>query len=456
MATLITMPAIAADSTSAVLGSWLAAEGAELAAGDALADIETEKATVEFEAPEAGTLARLLVAAGAEVQVGAPIAVLTAPGETEDAIAALLGASLPDAAVPGSRAGGAEGAGSQADAAVPGSELPPAPAGETPAAAPAGAWAFASPLARRLAKDAGLRLDEITGSGPSGRVLRGDVEAAVAARAARPAAPAGAGTRAAAAPSGTVPTPAQASGPAAASSSPTSGPGAPVPEGAEEVKVTRMRGAIARRLTESKTTVPHFYLSADVRMDELLALRQRINAAAPRKITVNDLIVKAVAAALVAVPEANVRWDNGRILRFAHADISVAIATEDGLVTPVVTGAEQASVSDVSARVADFVARAKENRLRPEEISGGMFSVSNLGMFGTREFTAILNPPQSGILAVGAASPRPVVEPDGTLGVASLMTVTLSADHRVIDGAVAARWMNAFTEAIQRPLSLLI
>ncbi|OFI38853.1 pyruvate dehydrogenase complex dihydrolipoamide acetyltransferase [Arthrobacter sp. SW1] len=422
MATLLTMPGVMANATEAALQNWLKNEGDTVAAGDPIAEIETEKATVEMEAESDGVIGRLLVAAGESVDVGAPVAVLLAAGEAASAVDDLL-ASL----------------GVGGDAAAVAAPVPVAAAVEaTPDGGPSAARIFSSPLARRIARDNGVDVASLKGSGPGGRILRRDVEAALTAvvPAAAPAAP----------------TPASA----VSASVPAAAPAVPeTTSDYTDVPHSRMRQVIARRLTESKSTVPHFYLSADVRMDALLALRQQINAAAERKITVNDLVVKAVGLALQDVPAANAIWTDDAERRFTSSDISVAVAVDGGLLTPVVRGVEKASISSLSATIADFVARAKAGKIRPEELAGGSFSVSNLGMFGTKEFTAILNPPQSGILAVGAAESRPVVE-DGALSVATVMTCTLSADHRVIDGAVAAQWLQAFKARMEAPLSLLV
>lgn len=425
MATLLNMPAIVADANDAVLHDWLVPVGTAFGAGEALAEIETEKATVELEAESSGTIARVLVAPGDVVAVGAPIAVIAADGDDEAEIQRALGAvSL--------------------SAAEPNSAPEPGTAAALPAVALSGSHQlprlFASPLARRLAKEHGVVVEDLTGSGPSGRVIRSDVERAVLARVAQPS-----------------PGPAEKIAPAE-SVPMESAPTARFEPGAETVQrlpLSRMRQTIARRLTESKTQVPHFYLSAEVRMDGLLALRSELNAAGTQKITVNDLVVRAIALALRDVPEANVSWGGDHLLQHSTADISVAIATDGGLLTPVVRGADDRSIASVSAEIADFANRAQLGKIRPNELVGGSFSVSNLGMYGTREFSAILNPPQAGILAVGAAEPRPVVV-DGSIEVATMMTCTLSADHRAIDGAVAAQLLRAFQNRVEQPVSVLL
>ncbi|MDP5226722.1 MULTISPECIES: dihydrolipoamide acetyltransferase family protein [Arthrobacter] len=422
MATLITMPAIVADSTDAVLSLWLRKPGDTVSAGDALAEIETEKASVEMEAEASGILRRLLVEEGSTVAVGAPIAILGGAEETEAELLAVLGEAAAPAAEPTTAAPAA-----------------PAPVTTAPLTAVDEPRVFASPLARRLAREHGLSVDALQGSGPGGRIVRSDVLAAASA---------------APAPVTTAPAPvtvAEAPAPAAAPSSAIT----ELPEGAERVPLSRMRATIARRLSESKSTVPHFYLSRDVTMDALLALRRQINEAASRKVTVNDLVVRAVALALQDVPEANVSWGGDHVVRYRASDVSVAVAIDGGLVTPVLRGAESLSIEALSATLADNAERARDGKLAPAELSGGSFTVSNLGMFGVREFAAIINPPQAGILAVGSAEQRAVVV-DGGLTVATRMTVTLSADHRCVDGAVGARFLAAFAQRVENPLSILL
>ncbi|WP_411730496.1 dihydrolipoamide acetyltransferase family protein [Paeniglutamicibacter sp.] len=425
MATLITMPAIVADATDAVLAAWLVQIGTEIVAGAPLADIETEKATVELASETTGRVARLLIDAGAQVAVGSPIAVIAAPGDSDKEISEVFGeGTLTPVPKPGA-------------APTPGELADPSHSAKfgdaTNVAVPT--RQFASPLARRLAKESGIDLATLAGRGPNGRILRSDVESAVQETKIVQTSQ----------DKNVVPSPMPAR------KEPTKIPAA----GVELVPMSRMRQAIARRLTESKTTVPHFYLSADVHLDKLLEMRKQANASANRKITVNDLIVRTIALALQQVPDANVAFAGNSIARHEDSDISVAIATEGGLITPIVRAAQSRSISHISATIADFVARAQENRIRPDEISGGTFTVSNLGMFGTKEFSAILNPPQSGILAVGAAEKRAVVV-DDELAIATVMTCTLSADHRVIDGAVAARLMAKFKELLENPLSILL
>lgn len=437
MATIITMPAVVADATEAALQDWLVTIGDTIAAGQPIAEIETEKATVELQAEFPGTIGRLLIQPGTSVGVGEPIAVLVEAGEDEASIDKQIAS-----------AGGASH--SLAEHAVPEDTEAPTTRRDTRPAAPDASQepsshaqgrdsrVFGSPLARKLAKQLGIDLSALAGSGPNGRILRADVEAARPQQAATPES-----TRKPGEP--VVPTP-------------------PVSQQVPGVKnfhdapLSGMRKAIARRLTESKTTVPHFYVSIDVEMDALLALRKQINQdslPAGLKATVNDLVLKALGGALVDVPAANASWQGEDIRRYSTVDVSVAIATTDGLLTPVVRGLENLSLSSLGRTMGDYKERAAAGRIRQQELDGGSFSLTNLGMYGTREFSAILNPPQAGILAVGAAEQRPVVRA-GQLAVATVMSCTLSADHRVIDGAVAAQLLAAFKARIENPLSILL
>lgn len=453
MAELIRMPEVLAGENEAAVATWLVQPGDAVEINRSLAEIETDKATVELAAESAGIIGRLLAAEGQNIAVGDPLLVLLAEGEDEGAIeAALAGAgvsergtasqpppalaliSAPPEPETAPEARAPSGSASTSGSVV--TEPAPAPA---PAEGPAtsdGRRLFASPLVRRLASERGLDIARVPGTGPNGRVVRRDLERHLARE-----------------------TPADA--PADEPITPVVPPAharAWVTDGAlyEDVPLDRMRRAIARRLTESKSTVPHFYLVADCRVDALLDLRTQVNQGAPRKISVNDFVLKAVAAALVEVPAANAIWNGDSIRRFASVDISVAVATEGGLSTPVLRAVERMPLRTVSETVVDLAERARTGRLRQHELEGGSFSVSNLGMYGTSEFSAILNPPQAGILAVGAAQKRPVVTADGELGVGTVMTVTLSADHRVIDGAVAAQWLAELRRRIENPLTILI
>lgn len=440
MAYLIKLPSVAADASSGILHQWLKQEGDRVAVGDALAEVETEKAIVEINAEQAGVLGRIVVQAGpASVPINTVIGVLIADGEDAAAIdralaehagaaaAAASGGAASAAPAPAAAASssGAPGAGqpvSGSAIAAAGAGAASQQAGDAPAsAAVPGGRLFASPVARRLAAQWHVDLLGVTGTGPHGRIVRRDVEAA---RDRAPAAPAAA-----------------------------SHAGRPA---SRRVPHTGMRRAIARRLTESKQHVPHFYLTVDCRMDALLALRTQANHGGAVKLSVNDFIVRAAALALREVPEVNASWHDDDIEYHAGADISVAVATDGGLVTPIVRDADVKSLSAVAAEIVELAKRAKVNRLKPEEFTGGSLTVSNLGMYGISQFAAIINPPQAAILAVGAAERRPVVDAEGQLAAATVMTVTLSADHRVVDGAVGARWLAAFRALIENPVRILL
>ena len=412
----VLMPALSPTMTEGTLAKWLKAEGDSVEPGDIIAEVETDKATMEIEAIEEGVLARILVSEGTEgVPINTPIAVLLEEGEDK---AAADSFAAPAATAPAPAA--------EAEAPAP----EPAPAATAPAAtAPkaAGERIFVSPLARRMAKQAGLDLAGLNGSGPHGRIVKRDIEAAMATGATAPA-------------------------PAPAPGAPT-----PVPTAAvTEIANTQMRKVIARRLLESKQTIPHFYLTIDCEIDSLLAIRAELNGRSDGiKLSVNDFVVRALALALRKVPEANASWTEAATLRYNTVDISVAVAVDGGLVTPVVRNADNKGLAQISAEMKDFAARARDGKLAPEEYRGGGFSVSNLGMYGIKDFIAVINPPQAGILAIGAGEPRPVVK-DGALAVATVMTCTLSGDHRVIDGAIGARLLAAFKTLVEDPLTMLL
>lgn len=442
MPTLLRMPAPAAGVDQALLLEWSVDERAAFAVADVLAVIETDKAVLEIEAETAGVLHRRLVPAGRQVRVGTPIAVIGAAGDAAAEIDALVGqAAGGDVDDDATEAAAA----TDAAAALPAPSAPPAPApSASPAPAPptspsgstspGGQRIFASPIARRMASDAGLTLAELTGTGPGGRIVRRDVEAAVAARQAVSAAPT-----------------------AAAPAAPPAAPG-PVTRGVTDLPHSKIRSAIAARLTESKQTVPHFYLRATPRVDALLALRAELNSAGGQKVSVNDLLVRAVARAHRAVPEMNVTYSETATRRYDHVDVAVAIATDDGLVTSVVRDADRRSITEIAALTADLAQRARHGRLRQQELEGGSITVTNLGMFGTEEFTAIINPPQSAILAVGAARREPVVADPGGAGdiaVATVVHLVLSVDHRPLDGVVAARWLATLTDLLEHPARVL-
>jgi pyruvate dehydrogenase E2 component (dihydrolipoamide acetyltransferase) len=425
MAIVIRMPEVLAGATEGVISHWSVKEGDEVAVGDVLAEIETDKASVEYQAEDAGTVARLLQAAGQMVQVGEPIAVFAAAGDTDSDIEKALadaGATSSEPVVDTPVAAAPVATAEPAAAPVAAAEVVAVAA--VPARA-AGERVFASPIVRKLAREAGIDLAQIPGSGPGGRVIRKDFDAY---RASAPAA-----------------APVATAAPAPARNS----------AGFTEIPHSSMRRAIARRLTESKSTVPHFYVKADCVVDRLLDARAQLNEGLGVKTSVNDWVVKAVGHALMAVPGSNVIWTDAAMRQFDHADISVAVATEGGLYTPVVRGVHQLSIPQINAEIRALAEKARGGTIKQEEIEGGSFAVTNLGMFGTEEFSAILNPPQSGILAVGAARQKAIVV-DGELQIAQVMTVTLSADHRAVDGALAAEWMAAFKKAIENPVSLLI
>jgi pyruvate dehydrogenase E2 component (dihydrolipoamide acetyltransferase) len=447
MPRLLRMPEVAAGAAEAVLAEWLVAERAEFAAADTLATVETDKAMVDVEADDAGVLLTTLVAPGAHVEVGAPIAVLGQPGEVVPDIGAVL-ADL-GVAAPARPAEPATPAAAPAAASAPSvTSAPPATASSAAAApsvappaaaAPAGPGGngrvFASPLARKIARQSGVAVETITGTGPGGRILRRDVEAAVAAHAAAPPA---------AAPPAAAPV---AAAPAAGAEPPRDG----------DIPHSRQRRAIAARLTESQQTVPHFYLRATVRAGRLVALRAEINSGLGEsaRVSLNDLVVKAVAAAHQRVPEMNVIWTPDAVRTFATVDVAVAVATDRGLVTPVLRDVTAQTITQVAAHTRDLAARARDGRLRQHELDGGTISVSNLGMYGVEEFAAIINPPHAAILAVGAVRDEPVVE-DGAVIPGKVMTVTLSVDHRPVDGVIAARWLAALRELLENPLRVLI
>jgi len=437
MPTPILMPALSPTMTEGNLARWLKKEGETVKSGEVIAEIETDKATMEVEAVDEGVLAKILVPAGTEgVKVNTPIALLLGEGEDASALEA------PPATAPAAAAAPARGNG-EAKPTAP-APAPPAPAPAVAAGAQEGRI-FASPLARRMAAQAGLDLRTIKGTGPGGRIVKADIEAALAAPrpvAAPPAAPA-----VAPAPAPVAPVPA-----------PTPVPVSPPPGVAfDEIPLSNMRKTIARRLAKAKATIPHFYLTIDVGLDALLDLRAKLNAR-PKvdyKLSVNDFIIKAVALALKKVPDCNASFAGDKILRWRDVDVAVAVAIEGGLITPVVRKADQKTLSVISAEMKDLAARARAGKLKPEEFQGGGFTISNLGMYGIREFAAIINPPQACILAVGAGEKRPVVEGEAIVA-RTLMTVTLSTDHRVVDGALGAEFLQAFKGLIEDPMGLLV
>ena len=437
MAIDILMPALSPTMESGTLSKWTIAVGDPVRSGDVIAEIETDKATMEVEAVDDGVLASILVADGSDrVAVGTVIARLAEDGEAvEDVASAAVPSPAPVSDVAATRAA------SQTDAVsadpvpavaepVQTSAVAAVAAPKAPATSADGSRIFASPLARRIAADRGIDLARLSGSGPHGRILRRDVEE----QAASPA-----------------PVMAGAAGQMAASAS------APVAGASSLEPNSQMRRIIAQRLQESKANAPHFYLTVDCEIDNLLAARRMMNDKAGEgvKISVNDLVIRAAAMALMAVPKANASWEGDHTRLFHHADIAMAVAVDGGLVTPVVWAAEQKGLAALSEITRDLASRARDGQLAPEEFSGGSFTISNLGMYGIREFAAVINPPHGAILAVGAGEERPVVR-DGQLAVATVMTVTLSADHRVVDGAVGAEWLQAFKGYIEQPVTMLL
>ena len=428
----ILMPALSPTMTEGNLTKWLKKEGDEVHSGDVLAEIETDKATMEFEAVDDGRLGRILVPEGAQgIKVNQPIAVLLGEGEDAAAIEAAPAAppTSPAAAPPP----------------VSGQPLQPQPALQPEKSG--NGRIFASPLARRMAQQAGLDLGAINGSGPQGRIVKADIEAALtSARAA----PADAPARPAAAlqvPAAPAPSPALSKERVAALAG-----NAPY----TEVPLTAMRRVIARRLTESKQTIPHFYLTVDCEIDELMKIRAELNAKSDaHRISVNDFVIRAAALALRQVPAANASWSDEAILRWDTVDIAVAVALEDGLITPIVKNADRKGLATIARETKDLAERARTGKLKLEEFQGGTFSISNLGMFGVREFAAVINPPHGGILAVGVGEQRPVVK-NGALKIATVMSCTLACDHRVVDGAVGAQFLAAFKKLVEDPLTMLL
>ncbi|MGE0499850.1 MAG: pyruvate dehydrogenase complex dihydrolipoamide acetyltransferase [Rhizobiaceae bacterium] len=449
----ITMPALSPTMEEGNLAKWLVKEGDQVKSGDVIAEIETDKATMEVEAVDEGTVAKLVVPAGTEgVKVNTVIAVLVAEGE--DASAAASAGGAPKAEAPKVEAAKPE----PTKAEPPKVDVPKQPEVKAPAAAVApskpegGNRVFASPLARRIAKDAGIDVGDVAGSGPKGRVVKADVEASIA------------------------------------SGSPKAGPAAKAPGAApapaakamsddtilklyeqgsyELIPHDNMRKTIARRLVEAKSTIPHFYLTLDTEIDALLALRKQINDGAPMirkekgdvpayKLSVNDMIIKAMALALRDVPDANVSWTEGGMLKHRHADVGVAVSIPGGLITPIIRRADEKTLSVISNEMKDLAARARNRKLKPEEYQGGTTAVSNLGMFGIKDFAAVINPPHATILAVGSGEERAVVKA-GKIAIATIMTVTLSTDHRAVDGALGAELLAAFKKRVENPLGMLI
>ncbi len=434
MPTEILMPALSPTMEEGTLAKWLVKEGDSVASGDILAEIETDKATMEFEAVEEGVIGKILIAAGTDaVKVNTPIAVMLAEGESASDISAPSQAAPAAAPAADSSAKAAPDAGSQ-------SSVPPAPKAD-------GQRIFASPLARRIAADKGIDLTQISGSGPHGRIVKADVADA------KPEQHTAASAEAA-------PKPAAAPAAAAMASGPTAGQVAKMYDGRdyEEVKLDGMRKTVAARLTEAKQTIPHFYLRREVQLDALMKFRADLNKqleARGVKLSVNDFIIKACAMALQAVPGCNAVWAGDRMLRLKPSDVAVAVAVEGGLFTPVLKDAHLKSLSALSAEMKDLAGRARNKKLAPHEYIGGAMAISNLGMFGIENFDAVINPPHGSILAVGAGLKKPVVGSDGELKVATVMSMTLSVDHRVIDGALGAEFLKEVVAYLENPVTML-
>ncbi len=439
----ITMPALSPTMTEGTLAKWLKAEGDAVKAGDILCEIETDKATMEVEAVDEGKLGKILVADGTEaVKVGTPIALLLEEGE--DAAALAGGGKAAPAKAEAAKEPEAK---AEAPKAEPAKQ--PEPAKPEPTSAPTGDRIVASPLAKRMASQAGLDLGGVQGSGPHGRIVKSDIEAALAKGVpSKPAAQAAAPTATPAA------APAEAPAAAALGKDRVVALAGNLPY--ELVPHTGMRKTIAKRLTEAKQTIPHFYLTVECELDALLKIRADLNSrGSDYKLSVNDFIIRASALALKKVPEANASWSDDGILLWGAVDVAVAVAIEGGLITPIVKRADTKGLASISNEMKDLGARAKSGKLKLEEFQGGTFSISNLGMFGIKEFSAVINPPHGAILAVGAGEQRPIVK-DGALGIATVMSVTLSVDHRVVDGATGARFLQAFKKLIEDPLSMLL
>ena len=430
MATNILMPALSPTMTEGTLARWLKKEGDTIKAGDVIAEIETDKATMEVEAVDEGVLGKILVEDGtANVKVNAPIAVMVDPGEAVPSGAPMV------AAVAAARPAAVAAAPEPAVAAKPTQAAAPAVAGER---------VFASPLARRMALQAGIDLSGLRGSGPNGRIVRADIDAAR---------------------SGGAPVAAVAGAPVAVAVAPplARGPAPVITAPHKLVPHSSMRKVIARRLTEARATIPQFYVSMDIEIDAMIALLAQLNAKSPAKeapgaylVTINDMVIKAAAATLRKVPGINASWTDDAMVLYDDVDISVAVSIPDGLITPIIRHADHKGLSTISREMKDLAGRARAGKLKPEEFQGGGFSISNMGMFGVTAFTAIVNPPQAAILAVAAGKKRPIVNKEGELAVATVMTCTLSVDHRVADGALGANWMRTFKQVVEDPLSLLL
>jgi pyruvate dehydrogenase E2 component (dihydrolipoamide acetyltransferase) len=436
----ILMPALSPTMTEGNLSAWLKSEGEEVTAGDVIAEIETDKATMEVEAVDEGTLGKILVPAGSEgVAVNTPIAILLEEGEDQSALAAAAEKAGRGEAEEAAKPATETKAPPAAEPETPPQAMQPPPAAAKPPSAPSaepGERIFASPLARRMAEQAGLDLVAIRGSGPHGRIVKADIESALSRGV----------------PAKEAPAPA-----AAPTAAPIEIPGMP---DFDLEPLNNIRKTIARRLVEAKQTIPHFYLTIDCELDRLLAVRKDLNARSPEgvgayKLSVNDFVIRASALALRKVPKANASFGEDGLRFYKWVDISVAVAIEDGLITPIIRHAESKGLAEISNEMKALAAKARDGKLMPEEYQGGTFSVSNLGMYGVKHFEAVINPPQGCILAVGAGEQRPIVK-DGALAVATVMSCTLSVDHRVVDGALGAQFLAEFKRLIEDPMQMLL
>jgi pyruvate dehydrogenase E2 component (dihydrolipoamide acetyltransferase) len=471
VATNILMPALSPTMEEGKLAKWLVKEGDTVKSGDILAEIETDKATMEFEAVDEGKIGKLIVPAGTEgVKVNAPIAVLLGEGEKADAAPPTpkggdIHSAMSSIKEAVSKEVGDVKAAKAEEKPAPKAEAKPvepvkaaAPPSAQPAAPPKeeGERVFASPLAKKIAAQKGVELSSVHGSGPRGRIVKADIEAAPSFEARKERAP-------------------QDDAridrhPEVAAKPPSKGDGLAItplpdaklfykPEDYEEIPHDSMRKVIAKRLTSAKTLIPHFYLTIDCNIDGLMEIRAKLNAQSPKengfKLSVNDFVVKASALSLMRVPAVNASWTENSMLRHKHADIGIAVALDFGLITPIVFRAEEKGLAVISNEVKSLAERAKTKKLKPQEYEGGGFSISNLGMFGIKDFAAVINPPHGCILAVGAGEPRAVVK-NGALAIANVMSCTIACDHRVVDGATGARWMQAFKKIIEAPAMLAL
>jgi pyruvate dehydrogenase E2 component (dihydrolipoamide acetyltransferase) len=466
MAQLLEMPKLSDTMKEGVLRKWIKKEGDKVGPGDLLAEVETDKATMDFESFDSGVILKFLVKDGDTVAIGAPIAILGTAGEDISAALAQAESKKKGGGAPAAKAAEAPkatptAAPAPAPAAKPAEAAKPAPAAPKPAPRPAAAQPasapngkiLASPLARRMATDLGVDLRSISGTGPGGRIVERDVKAAAeggapAPTAAAPAAPA------APAPQAEVPrADASLPNPLVPERRHETRPAATAPSGDQLLPLSLMRKTIARRLVESKSQIPHFYLTADADMEAAMAFREQVKEVHGAKLSINDLIIKAAALSLRRMPECNASWSDEGITRYARVDIGMAVAVEDGLLTPVIRSADVKTLGQIAAEAQDLAKRARDRKLKPEDMTGSTFSISNLGMMGIKDFSAIINPPEAAILAVGGVRKEPVVKNDQIV-IGQRMSLTLSCDHRVIDGALGAKLLTTIISILERPITL--